>query len=106
MRPFNAEGQLKSKEAQGQTSRKADLCGGGVGTYDRRRFLVATGAFLVASDACFSQQRQVLQRIGFLSLGSPAASSHLIRAFGDALRERGHVEGRDVEIEVRFAEGR
>ena len=71
---------------------------------NRRRFLITAGTFLLASGASLAQQ-QAPQRIGFLSLGSTATSSHLIRAFADSLRERGFVEGRDVEIDVRFADG-
>lgn len=72
----------------------------------RRRFLLAAGTFLFACETCFAQPQPTLRRIGVLSPGSPAANSHLIRAFTEGLRERGHVEGRDVEIHVRFAEGR
>lgn len=50
--------------------------------------------------------QQAARRIAILSLGTSATTSPLVRAFAESLRERGHVEGRDVEIEVRFAEGR
>ena len=46
------------------------------------------------------------QRIGFLSSSSAAAIAKYLQAFREGLRERGHVEGRDVMLDVRYAEGR
>lgn len=46
------------------------------------------------------------RRIAILTTGSPKSVSAYIRAYKDGLRERGHVEGRDIEIEVHYAEGR
>jgi len=46
-----------------------------------------------------------LHRIGFLGPGSAAASSAVVEAFRQGLRERGYVEGQTIVIEWRFAEG-
>jgi putative tryptophan/tyrosine transport system substrate-binding protein len=43
--------------------------------------------------------------IGFLSSRSPAESAHLVAAFRLGLQEAGFVEGRNVQIEYRWAEG-
>lgn len=76
-----------------------------MGPIDRRRFCIAAGTLLAAPGACLGQQPQKPQRIGMLSVGSVATSSHLARAFAERLRELGHIEG-DVELDVRYAEGR
>jgi putative ABC transport system substrate-binding protein len=36
---------------------------------------------------------------------TPAAASHIVSAFADALRQLGHVEGKTVVLEYRWAEG-
>src|SRR2546425_3705336 len=51
------------------------------------------------------QQRKV-PRIGFLVPDSPSASSIRTGAFQQALRELGYVEGQNIVIEYRFAEGK
>ncbi len=45
-------------------------------------------------------------RIGFLGAGSPAAYATPIAAFRQGLRDLGYVEGQNVGIELRWAEGR
>ena len=44
--------------------------------------------------------------IGFLRSTSPTDSTHLVTTFRDGLKETGFVEGRNVAIEYRYAEGR
>jgi putative ABC transport system substrate-binding protein len=44
--------------------------------------------------------------IGYLGAGSPAGSASLLAIFRQGLAEVGYVEGRNVAIEYRFAEGR
>jgi putative ABC transport system substrate-binding protein len=43
--------------------------------------------------------------IGFLSNASPDMYARRLRAFGQGLKEAGFVEGRNIEIEYRWAEG-
>src|SRR5262249_34631102 len=47
-----------------------------------------------------------VQRVGFLMQTTPAAASHITAAFTEALREFGHLEGRNVAFEYRWAEGK
>ncbi len=44
--------------------------------------------------------------IGFLGAGSSGASAALVAAFHQGLGETGYVEGQNVAIEYRWAEGR
>ena len=43
--------------------------------------------------------------IGYLNAGSAATTAHLLTVFRQSLAEAGYVEGRNVAIEYRFAEG-
>jgi ABC-type uncharacterized transport system substrate-binding protein len=53
-----------------------------------------------------AQQPKKVPRIGFLSATSPSATAHTLEAFRQGLREFGYVEGRNVTIEYRWAEGK
>jgi ABC-type uncharacterized transport system substrate-binding protein len=72
----------------------------------RRHLLIALGTGLVGWGPTFAQQQEVkARRIGFL--GTAFASGYVreldwIRA---GLRDRGYVEGRNIFIETRWAEG-
>ena len=58
---------------------------------------------------CFyanAQQPAKVPRIGFLSSLSPAAVSARMDAFRQGLRELGYVEGKNIVIESRWAEGK
>jgi putative ABC transport system substrate-binding protein len=66
------------------------------------------GALIFESSVAFSQptvETISKYRIGWLSGGSPATSGRYFEAFRDALRTYGHVDGRDVAIELRYAVG-
>jgi len=45
-------------------------------------------------------------RIGFLASYSPTNNAHFLEAFRQGLRELGYVDGQNIAIEYRFAEGR
>ena len=69
---------------------------------DRRRFLLTSLAAPLAVDA--QPAAKVVPRVGFLGL-NPGANLHLRAAFLQGLRDLGYVEGRNVVIEYRSAEG-
>src|SRR5262245_45734372 len=52
-----------------------------------------------------SAEQATMPVIGFLSSRSPAESSHLVAAFRAGLQAGGYVEGQNVAIEYRWAEG-
>ena len=51
-------------------------------------------------------QQSKVPRIGFLFGASPSANAGRIEAFRQGLRELGYIEGKNVIIEVRYAEGK
>jgi putative ABC transport system substrate-binding protein len=53
-----------------------------------------------------AQQPKKIPRIGFLSPTSPSAIADRIEAFRHGLREPGYVEGKNILIEYRYAEGK
>ena len=53
-----------------------------------------------------AQQPKKVPRIGYLSAVSPSAISARIEAFRQGLRELGYVEGKNIVIEWRSAEGK
>ena len=71
----------------------------------RRDFLIGAGAILAASLAAEAQQAGKIARIGHLS-PNMAARIHLYGAFLQGLRDLGYVEGRNVVIEIRDADGK
>ena len=73
---------------------------------ERRTFMaVVSGGLLAAPLAATAQQTGKVYRIGYLSGGS-STLPHLIDAFRQVLRELGWVEGQNLVIDYRFAEGR
>jgi putative ABC transport system substrate-binding protein len=69
------------------------------------RLAVLVLAILGASLAVDAQQPGKVARIGYLSSGSPTSYAHLDEAFRQQLRELGYVEGQNIVIEYRWAEG-
>ncbi len=53
-----------------------------------------------------AQQPKKVPRIGYLSPSDPATESARFEAIRLALRERGHIEGQNIVIEYRYAEGK
>jgi putative ABC transport system substrate-binding protein len=74
---------------------------------NRRNFLAALGASVIAAPlSSFAQQQGKIWRIGFLGLASAVASTHLVDALRAGLRDHGYVEGRNIVIEYRWADGK
>ena len=73
---------------------------------ERRAFVAAmAGGLLAAPLAAEGQQTAKVARIGFLFLNL-APNPHLKEAFRQGLRDLGYVEGRNLVIEDRDAEGK
>ena len=53
-----------------------------------------------------AQQPKKVPRIGYLSSSDPASESTRFEAIRRALRELGYIEGQNIAIEYRYAEGK
>ncbi len=75
---------------------------------NRRKLLLALGAGALAAPlASFAQQQPArIPRIGFLGNSTAALEANLVGPFREGLRDLGYVEGRNVLIEYRWAEGK
>jgi putative tryptophan/tyrosine transport system substrate-binding protein len=75
---------------------------------NRRAFVTGLGAVLAAPRAAEAQQVGKVYRIGYLAAGSGSGSGNprSQEAFREQLRELGWIEGHNMVIEYRFAEGR
>ena len=70
----------------------------------RREFITLLGGAAAWPVAARAQQEKVAH-IGFLGTSSPSLERHLVDGFREKLRELGHIEGENIVIEYRWAEG-
>src|SRR5262249_34787663 len=72
------------------------------------KMIICLFAAAILFNASFveAQQPAKIPRIGFLSAISPSSISARMEAFRQGLRELGYVEGKNIVIEWRYAEGK
>jgi putative ABC transport system substrate-binding protein len=74
---------------------------------DRRQFPASLEPHcLAAPRAVEAQQAGTPGRIGYLDQGSATRNAPYLQAFRQGLRDLGWVEGQNIVIEARFAEGK
>src|SRR4029453_4298015 len=76
---------------------------------ERREFigLVGGGGLLLATKVMRARAQQpAVPVVGFFNSRSPGESAHLVVAFRRGLSETGYVEGQNVHVSFRWAEGR
>jgi putative ABC transport system substrate-binding protein len=69
-------------------------------------FYILAAVILTPFAPALAQQAAKLPRIGYLSPSSPSISAPAREAFQQGLRGLGYVEGKNILIEYRYAEGR
>src|SRR5262252_3810586 len=72
---------------------------------DRRAFLTMVGGSVLAAPVAGESQQPAMPVIGYISQRSPTDSASIVAAFRQGLKEAGFVEGQNVAIEYRCAEG-
>jgi hypothetical protein len=72
----------------------------------RRKFLATLGGAAAAWPlAARAQQTKRIFKVGHLESGLPSSSPYLLAAFQQGLRKLGYIEGENLFIERRYAEG-
>ena len=71
----------------------------------RRKFVALLGGTVVACPFGLRAQKSAMPVIGFLGSASPAQVAPYLAGFRRGLNETGYVEGKNVAIEFRWAEG-
>jgi len=69
----------------------------------RRQFLIGSAGL---AWPLLARAQRSIPFIGFLNSGSPNERAHLIEAFRAGLKEGGYVDGKNLAIEYRWAEGK
>jgi putative tryptophan/tyrosine transport system substrate-binding protein len=71
----------------------------------RREFVALLGGAAAAWPVAANAQQPTTPVIGFVQTGAQVAMAHMTAAFHRGLKEAGYVEGQNVEVVYRYADG-
>jgi putative ABC transport system substrate-binding protein len=77
-----------------------------LGPMQRRDFIVLLGGAAAAWPLAARAQQPAVPIVGILNGGAPGEYARFVAAFGQSLSDAGYVEGRNLAIDYRSAEGR
>ena len=96
---------LKTAKALGHTISRVITRPRRRGDRVRRRDIIFAGGAIVMWPLATRAQQSAIPLIGFLSSRSLNDSRHLVDAFRTGLQANGYIEGKNVAVEYRWAEG-